>query len=384
MNLRKEILELISLKQEGGYWDFKREWYHTDKKDDLLHDIICMANNVENHDGYIIIGVDEECNYSIRDISNDVNRKNTQKIVDFLKDKQFAGGVRPLVYVEPLKIFNEGTIDVIVIKNSYNTPFYLTKRHGKVNANNVYTRVMDSNTAIDSSADLIHIEYLWKKRFRLISTPLERVKYYLQFPQDWADSPEDSDCVVKYYKYYPEYKIEYTLSDDESSDGYVYYLFNQTDTRPHWREINIFYYQTQIEYMQGICLDGGRYFTSAPLMDGVSLANHFNWDIAFRYFIKDSLNYIVHKFYYTPDGDEESHSHDQLMECVLLFDTENELLQFKEFVKKEWTNKADYDDNIHLPYFPKIDGYVMGEFEKQYKNVQILQRMLKKFRNNNF
>lgn len=83
MNLRKEILELISLKQEGGYWDFKREWYHTDKKDDLLHDIICMANNVENHDGYIIIGVDEECNYSIRDISNDVNRKNTQKLSIF-------------------------------------------------------------------------------------------------------------------------------------------------------------------------------------------------------------------------------------------------------------------------------------------------------------
>ena len=77
MNLRKEILELISLKQEGGYWDFKREWYHQDKKDDLLHDIICMANNQENRDAYIIIGVDEENNYSVRDVSNDENRKNT-------------------------------------------------------------------------------------------------------------------------------------------------------------------------------------------------------------------------------------------------------------------------------------------------------------------
>lgn len=380
MTLHEEILELIYLKQEGGYWDFKREWYHTDKKDDLLHDIICMANNVENHDGYIIIGIDEENNYSICDISNDVNRKNTQMIVDFLREKSFAGGIRPLVYVETLK-FSSETIDVITIKNSYNTPFYLTKRYSKVNANNIYTRVMDSNTPVDTSADLIHIEYLWKKRFRLISTPMERVQYYLQFPQDWEDSTEESDYEVKYY---PEYKIEYTLSDDESCDGYVYYLFNQTDTRPHWREINIFYHQTQIEYMQGICLDGGRYFTSAPLMDGISLTDYPDWDIAFRYFIKDSLNYIVHKFYYTPDGDEESHSHDQFMKCVLLFDTENELLQFKEFAKKEWTNKADYDDNIHLPYFPKIDDYVMSEFEKQYKNVQILQRMLKKFRNNNF
>lgn len=38
-----EVLELMALKQEGAYWDFKREWYSQDKKSDLLHDIICMT-----------------------------------------------------------------------------------------------------------------------------------------------------------------------------------------------------------------------------------------------------------------------------------------------------------------------------------------------------
>lgn len=33
---KNEILNLISLKQEGSYWDFKREWYVKDKKADLL------------------------------------------------------------------------------------------------------------------------------------------------------------------------------------------------------------------------------------------------------------------------------------------------------------------------------------------------------------
>ena len=37
---KNEIENLISLKQEGSYWDFKREWYSKDKKADLLHDII--------------------------------------------------------------------------------------------------------------------------------------------------------------------------------------------------------------------------------------------------------------------------------------------------------------------------------------------------------
>ena len=52
----KIIKELISLKQEGEYWDFKREWHK--KNSDLLHDIICFANNLVNRDCFIIIGVD--------------------------------------------------------------------------------------------------------------------------------------------------------------------------------------------------------------------------------------------------------------------------------------------------------------------------------------
>ena len=73
-----DIKKLISLKQEGNYWDFKREWYSQDKKADLLHDIICMANNLVNRDAYII-GVDEENDYSFSSVKSDPNRKNTQK-----------------------------------------------------------------------------------------------------------------------------------------------------------------------------------------------------------------------------------------------------------------------------------------------------------------
>ena len=53
-----KIFELISLKQEGEFWDFKRQWH--ENKADLLHDIICMANNLTDNDGYIIIGIDEK------------------------------------------------------------------------------------------------------------------------------------------------------------------------------------------------------------------------------------------------------------------------------------------------------------------------------------
>lgn len=99
-SLKEEVLRLISLRQEGEYWDFKKEWHKS--KPDLLHDIICMANNLSNHDGLIIIGVDEETNYSICDVANYQNRKKTQDIVAFLREKKFAGGIRPMVSVQPL------------------------------------------------------------------------------------------------------------------------------------------------------------------------------------------------------------------------------------------------------------------------------------------
>lgn len=109
--MNSAIQNIINLKQEGSYWDFKREWYSNEKKADLLHDIICMANNLENKDAYIIVGVDEENDYIVKDVRSDENRRNTQMIVDFLKDKKFSGGVRPTVYVETIEL-NDGLSNI--------------------------------------------------------------------------------------------------------------------------------------------------------------------------------------------------------------------------------------------------------------------------------
>lgn len=218
---KEEILELISLKQEGAYWDFKKEWYEDGKQPDLLHDIICMANNLENRDAYIIIGIDEENDYCVNDMTNAENRKSTQMLVDFVRNKKFAGGIRPRVMVETMQL-ETGTIDIIVIKNGYSTPYFLEESYRGVNANNIYTRVMDSNTPKNKTAEISHIEYLWKKRFRLLMAPLERVFYYMLNREEWEDVPEDGAITRQYYKYSPEYIIEHFLCDDR--DGYEYYF----------------------------------------------------------------------------------------------------------------------------------------------------------------
>ena len=370
----KEITHLVELKQEGEYWDFKKEWYKN--KSDLLHDIICMANNLSNHDGLIVIGIDEETDYSICDVTNDPNRRKTQDIVAFLREKKFAGGIRPTVYVQPLS-FRKSEIDVIVIKNDRNTPYYLTEQYQGVFANNIYARIMDTNTPKNSSADINIVERLWKKRFGIDAAAFDRALLFLQTPCDWVDSDDGK----KFYKYAPEFTIE-EISAEEHRNGYEFYLFNQYDSYPRWYDINIYFHQTLLYSLGGVALDGGRCFTSTPRTDGISLykESYHNWDISYKYFVKDSIEYIVHLFYITDGMDEERIARQRFFECVLVFESEFERMKFNDFVI---TNYEKYNVDAfrdRLPHFPDLEGYNMDAFKKDYLQSQLLQQMLKDFR----
>lgn len=377
VSFEEKIVRLISREQEGSYWDFKKEWHKS--KTDLLHDIICMANNLSNRDAYIIIGVDEENNYRIASVENDSNRKNTQRIVDFLKDKKFAGGVRPIVYVETIKL-SEGTIDVVVIENSHNTPFYLTDQFEGVKANSIYTRVMDTNTPIDKSADINNVEYLWRKRFRLDDIPLEIIELYINDAHDWENSPIEFE-MCKYYKKSPEYIIK--EEPDDTRTGYEFYLFGQTDSTPHWHLVTLYYHQTALAQFQGIALDGGRCFVIVPDMSGISFSEYGHWDVSYRYYAINTLRYKLQCFYRQDGGSEYEYALGRFMECVLLFDSEFERKQFEMYVKQ---NESHYRElcsaqgDTGLPYFPILEGYNMDGFRENYRNALVMQKMLEDFR----
>lgn len=70
------VTSLINLKSEGDYWDFKEQ--HHSNNSDLLHDIICMANNRVDKDAYIIYGIRDKT-FDIIGVENDENRKINSK-----------------------------------------------------------------------------------------------------------------------------------------------------------------------------------------------------------------------------------------------------------------------------------------------------------------
>ncbi|WP_199485666.1 hypothetical protein [Absiella sp. AM29-15] len=148
-------------------------------------------------------------------------------------------------------------------------------------------------------------------------------------------------------------------------------------------DIKIFYHQTLMVDVGGILLDGGRYMAVCPETSGISLDNWSKWDISYKYMTKDSFLYKLNEFLYRHEfSDEARYSHDRYFEVILLFDSEQERLSFKNYVIEHWDEREEYLKQIFCPHIPQLEGYVKDTFKKDYENALILKLMLKKFRKN--
>ena len=329
--LKNLIEELIAANREDDWWDFKQ--CHHQNKADLLHDIICLANNRANRDAYLIFGVEDKT-YNILGVENDPNRRNQQGIVDFLRSKSFAGQVRPRVEVRTISI-HAHEVDVFRVRNSTDVPYYITKDYNdgqkRIRANYIYTRVQDNNTPIDTCADINHVEYLWKKRFGLITTPLEQLKVLLKKPDDWIE--EESRY---YHKMFPQFTIEIENDDDDSGRCRMFYHHVQMNNRFSYGTIKLFHYTTQLFSCQCTGLDEDR--MTAPCPDSIFIHSLRRPDdmIGIYYYAADSIKYLLLRFLERKIGEGNGHeaqiATNRLLSVVLIFDSDNSAEQFKKYI----------------------------------------------------
>ena len=354
MELMEEIQSLIELKTEGDYWDFKEMWH--DNKASLLHDIICMANNQVGRDAYIIFGVSDSKSpdgVKVKGVP-EAGRKDQQHLIDFLRDKKFAGGVRPPVYLQTLEIPDEAgiykQIDVAIIKNSNKTPFFLTdtfKYNGKeVRSGHIYTRIGDTNTAIDSMADLDKIEYLWRKRFGLDLSAVEKLLRLLDSPDDWVGDLNWEN--VKYHKYFPEFQIRIDEIEDQTqfSDNSIMenIASHQADKKYSVSDVVITYHSTILYQEHVLYLDGWRHLIPFPQTHTVYRNNLLGQDPSLTY-IYLNMNSIPGKLFNCFAYAEKNWYGEKwdLLPGVafLLFRDESEQRQFDAFV---WGKLKEIED----------------------------------------
>lgn len=331
----EEIRELIALDIEGEYWDFKEQWHSP--KDDLLHDIICMANNLANRDAYIIIGVKDRKDENGENICGvpTENRKTQANLIDFLKEKKFAGGIRPTVYVSTIRD-QAVEIDVIIIKNTMNTPYYLVEPYREVKASAIYTRIGDTNTPKTSCADVDKVAYLWRKRFGIDLTVKERLQLLLDSPDEWeGDLDYDGK---KFHSVYPEFQLTLVSSDISDSENSIVknLAANYSDNNFSMKKIEIKFHSTIIFSNEVIYLDGARILIPLPDNDTIYLDDSPNIDNSLTYLFFDKSTVLGKLFLSLSKGENNWYGQNYNLSprvSILLFEDASDRDNFEKFAK---------------------------------------------------
>lgn len=291
------VREFYYQETEGEYWDFKEKPYFYEgqsekdknkKKGDLLHDIICMANNLSNRDAYIIMGIQDKP-VKITGVKQFSNKWTQESYQDFLQNLTWAGDIIPTV---EFRTINNGDLDVLIIKKSNRVPFYITKNYGKVRENRIYVRKGSKNTAIDSQANIDDIEKLFKFRLGIIPFPKERVITYIDDTENWVKMKSSYESISWYYDPFPEFTID--LIDDPQNDELrtpVYALIHP-NARSSWQILRLKYHQTILLEFTSHYIDECRGLSVQPQFNFLKFSNGFD-DIklnsTYYYYLHDSI-----------------------------------------------------------------------------------------------
>ena len=81
--LLETILDLVSRKTEGRYWDFKIR--HHENKAELIHDVLCLANAEHKGRRYLIFGVEDK-SYELRSVAGSTGRKSQADMAGLFRD----------------------------------------------------------------------------------------------------------------------------------------------------------------------------------------------------------------------------------------------------------------------------------------------------------
>ena len=382
--LEHQIISLIQEKSEGSYWDFKAE-YHKDKAE-LLHDIICLSNNLPNQEAYLILGVAD--NGHILGITGDSNRKTQEELISFITGKKFAAGRHPKISLMTFEN-EEKEIDVIIINPKGYVPYYLekaetdqkSKKNKTVNAGSIYTRVEDKNTPIDSTASPLDTETLWKMHFGLYPTPIKRLQNYLLTPEKWMQN-----STGYFYSESPEY-IVYKNEDIEEKENYFnlvspFYAYNQINSNTLHSYYEFKYHSTVLYGCRCISLDSGIYTTPVPEPGAINFNMHRDDTIYYRYFIEETMLYNIHLFMYKGDSMEEKFAMDKFVECVLVYKSDVEKELFENYILDNWdkVNQSINENNAHVFGTEHLSQLAKENITKKVKSVKVLKDELENFR----
>lgn len=370
LNLIEIVKMCIGKGHEGDFWDFKQEW-HQDMSE-LIKDIICFANTVHSENCYLIFGVNNDCEV----VGMQKTRYELANILDALSKLEFASSEIPKIKLDTV-VLNDEKVDVLTVMNTDNTPIYLRKQYGKMYPGCVYLRKGDRNTPDNSNALFGDIEMLWKKRLGLVKPPLEYIKEHLNNVLEWN---ETQDCYYNIYR--PEYVLEHIYDEDDRELRAEFYAYAMTNNHVVYSSLLVKCMGTVVDTYQIVALDGGRYSTPTPEWGFLGRRITENGpEFSYKYFIKNSFRYSLHKFMYHEENDDEKYAYDDFMSIILVFNSIEEKNEFDEYVEYHIEKlRVDVDKQTQYSYVKANSDAETWFVIHRLRTALVLQGLLQEFR----
>lgn len=341
--------------QENDRIDFKAEW-HNDKGE-LVKDLLSFANTYHHNNCYIVIGVEDKTKRILGIDKKDSNRRNTQNITDLIGGLSLAQNSCFSAEVNQLSIDNK-LLDVIIIEDSNQTPFFLSKRGNNgsaVHPGLIYCRRKDTNTSKEKVATDKEIENLYKKRLHLDQDIFTQFKYLLMKDYAlWNKCETIEDVTVIFHQLRPDFYIK--IYPEETNNRSEFTAFSIQEIRPEigYYKLQLCYHNIAIKVFTLLALDEGRKWIVWPKFD----PNHcyyYEYTDSIEYFITLLLNHKSGEcpynsvVLYTDQSEKDTVDH-----RLNINFSEDEIINQAKTYKNQFRNEK------------KVDDYELKEVVKRY------------------
>ncbi len=274
--------------KESECLDFKREY--SNDNIDLVHDIICLANAETPKNRLLIFGISDD--RAVMGVEHDDKRKRQSDILNLLRDSFFNS--LPRISLHTLQ--HEGhEIDILEIENRPDKPYFLKKdkrfQKKTIRTGVVYTRYGDTNTPLTECVDELHLERMFRERFGLDKSPLERVKISLRDATHWKWGEDENNESYFYDEWNPEFTLCQRHASDDFKEGWC---LRFPDSKAYKHELLLKFHSTLLYRMYVVYCDGGRYLTVLPTSWVYEDKEKQRYYMSY-FFVRDSLEHLVNR-----------------------------------------------------------------------------------------
>ena len=273
--------------QENDRIDFKLKWY--EQNNELVKDLLSFVNTYHHNNCYIVIGIEDETKKIVGVNRDDHNRKNTQQLTDLIGSLHLAQNSYFSVEIDSFNIESK-VIDVIIIENSIDTPFFLSKDYKGLKKGLIYCRRKDINTSNDKIASDKEIENLYKKRFHMDQDVFTQFKYLLQDCSSWNKCESIDGQVVIFHKKRPDYCIKIIDDEIENRINFESFSINEIHAEITYYILELSFHNIILKRFTLIGLDECRKFLIWPKFSA-SYSYYYEYEDSIEYYISILLNH---------------------------------------------------------------------------------------------